>query len=128
MTEYHEKKGQREKIIILVIFLFVGCLKLSSSLFDAGESGLIQLLRVIGLFFNCVMAYFAYRNNKLSTWIISIIMIITGVGTSIGSIRVFIKGDGLYFLHFLGLLFGLYFIYGGIKLIIINKERRGVRP
>jgi hypothetical protein len=123
-------KIQKEKVIILIIFLCIEGVKFINSLLYSDENGMIKTIRLLGLIFNFAMCLLAYRSQKIATWIISVIIFFSGVTAFIGSIFLFVKGHGQFGLQIFAGLYGLYFIYGGIKLILIElkqqKERRDI--
>jgi succinate-acetate transporter protein len=114
----------------LIIFLCVEGIKVISSLLYSDESEMIKTIRLLGLIFNFSMCLLAYRGQKIATWIISVIIFFSGVTAFISSIFLFVKGHGQFGMQTFAGLYGLYFIYGGIELILIElkqqKDRRDI--
>ena len=108
-----------EKSIVIFFFLIIGCIKLVSSLFDAGESNLVKILRLLGLSFNFTISFYAFKNRGFAIWIISIIIFLSGISAFISSIFLFIKGHGEITLQIFLLLTGGFFSYGGIKIVLL---------
>lgn len=122
------KNFQKEKTVILIIFLCIEGVKFISSLLYSDESGMIKTIRLLGLIFNLSMCLLAYQSHKIATWIISVIIFFSGITAFISSIFLFVKGHGQFGMQTFAGLYGLYFIYGGIKLILIelkDKKDRG---
>ena len=107
-----------KKIFILFTFLFVIGTKFFYSLIFTAESNRLKLLRFISLAFLLILSFFSLRNNRVVTILLAILILISGIGSL--SISFFVGLDQLS-LKLIFILIGAYFVYGGVRLIIMER-------
>ena len=110
----------REKIFLLVSFLFVCGIKFLYSIFYSQESIKLKILRIAGLLVFASFSFLAYKGNKIATLIMAIVILFSGLGSL--AVAGFISLEQLD-LKIVFVLVGGFFTYGGIKLIIIARRK-----
>jgi ABC-type transport system involved in cytochrome c biogenesis permease subunit len=87
---------------------------------SAGNGYKIKIIyvRISVLFIYCVIAVFVYKGSRIARKVMAIIMLIYGVWAIFLGIFAF----KFPILTILGILFGSYFIYGGISLLSNDKS------
>ncbi len=115
---------------ILCTFLAFFLFGLISFVVDK-DSGNIQslpyqqhlILKLLSFFTYAVLAFFTYKGIKIIRWVMAVIILLSGIPMAAGGLFG-IEWDQ-YFLKPFAIVFGLYFVFGGISLFrlkIIKNE------
>jgi len=110
------------KLTIFSVFLFIYLFGIISLIITKKTPGFdyihykqLLLTRSVSFLTCLTFAYLAYRGVRIITWIVAIFLLGFGCGTSM--LGVFKIGWSQYILKFNFIIFGIYFIFGGIVLI-----------
>ncbi len=105
-----------KKNIILLVYLLLVCIKTLRAIITSKY--IIENLFVLIVY--GVLVALIYKGSKIANWIMIVLILISGIGSSVIGIAL-VPFDQLITKSFL-MLIGIYFIYGGIKLITIARS------
>jgi hypothetical protein len=77
-------------------------------------------LRILSFLIYTVIAYFTYKGVKIIRWLMAVIILLTGIHASF--LGIFMIDWHQYFFKPYFIVFGLYFIFGGITLFRLKKN------
>lgn len=119
-------RNDKERITILTVFFLIMLVKFIESSFYTNESIVRLLFKVLLLLAWFTLSYFVLRGNKIITYIVGIVMFISGLsGLIVGSALI---SQAQYWTKYSFILLGSFFCYGGAKLLLgKNKRNDGVR-
>jgi hypothetical protein len=101
---------------ILLVYLLLVCIKTLHAIVTSkyiGEN--LFVLVVYG-----VLVALIYRGNKIANWIMILLILLSGVGSSL--IGIALVPFKQYVVKTFLTVIGLYFIYGGLRLIAIERS------
>ncbi len=110
-----------ESLTVLVVFISVNVVKFMYSILYLQESFHIRSLRFLAIVIFCLLSFYSYKNNKIATWIMGFIILVTGVGSLV--LGIILVSTKQLTLKILFIILGVYLCYGSIKLIKSYKER-----
>ncbi len=109
----------KRKAFILGTFWFTLLLKMGYSFYYSGESAYLKLLRIFAVLVFGILSFFSLRNRKRPTVIMGGVITLSGLGGVIVG-AIIPLSQTLSKLTFI--LVGSYFLYGGIRLILLVKK------
>ena len=83
------------------------------------ETEMTKIVRLLGFVFEFILCFMAYRNFKIATGIISIIIFLRGLGAFVFNVSYFFINHEQFWMQIFAIVYGVVFTYGGIKLILI---------
>ncbi len=107
-----------KKNIILLVYLLLVCVKTLHAIITSKYSE-VSIENLFVLIVYGVLVALIYKGNKIANWIMIVLILISGIGSSVIGIAL-VPFNQLITKSFLTLI-GIYFIYGGIKLIAIAR-------
>ena len=107
----------QQRAFILVVFLCFEITKLISSFLDPDEPYEAMIARILQVAVYFIISYYAYISKKVALWIISIILLLSGLGNLIGAFSALFVNKGNIEVTLTCILFGGYFVYGCMKLL-----------
>ena len=106
----------QEKMPVLLIFLCVDGLKIVKALIYSQESDSMKIFRLVLFLVYCVLSFFAYKGNKIATFVMAISILLSGIG-ALAVCTYVVSVDKITLQIMIAIVIGVYFIWGGIMLI-----------
>ena len=100
---------------ILISYLVVVAVKISYTLFHSSSDNSIYWIGPIALIIYCLLSYFAYRKNKIASWLIILLIFACGIGLLI--IGIIMVPISQIFFKIISIVFGIYFVLGSYKIL-----------
>jgi hypothetical protein len=109
------------KMFIVWVYLLIALVKVVYSIVSTQGDNNYTLYAIIALIVNSIIAYFVYRNNKIATMIMSLLILLTGISAlMLGLVMSF---NQPYFKIF-SIVAGILFCCGAITLYSCQKKER----
>jgi hypothetical protein len=109
------------KNICIMLFLVICIVKLLYSTFYFGESTSQMAIRIVSLSIYLLLSYYAYKEILVASIIIAIVILLTGLGMLA---LAFIASKNQFVLRLTSLFIGVYFAYGGIRMLLSSRGQR----
>ena len=107
-----------KKKTILFIYLLMVCIKTLHAIITSKYSD-VTVGNLFVLILYGVIVSLIYKGNKIANWIMIVLILLSGVGSTMIGIAL-VPFDQFVVKLFLTLI-GIYFIYGGIRLITLSR-------
>lgn len=109
-----------EKKVILISFLMISVAKTIYTILYMPQNSLLQIGSFIALFCYSVLTYYAMKQAGIAYVIMSIVILTSGIGSLLLAIRISYTQSLFKLISF---LIAVFFIYGGIRLLILRHNR-----
>ena len=107
MSHIHKER------IIVISYPCMIAIQLLYSIVARGIQHSIPYLLMLIVY--AALAFLTFRGNKIAMWIVTVSVLLSGIGTFLIGVFLIAVNQGAMKAAFI--LLGLYFIYGGIKLL-----------
>jgi hypothetical protein len=111
-----KKLCDQKKTLIFLVYVIAISIGHINGIINYPE-GTYKILRALELTAVCTIAFFAYKDNKIATWILCIHMFFTGFNTFMMGV---FRGSFQTSLKTIYIIFGVFSIYGSV-FIILNE-------